>query len=371
MRYPAIVDLLALVSRHALPTFEIGNSLFVSLPTVAANGSPLFGGEGSLRARKSSLEAAGISVPSSVDLAHGFTMTRGWKDSAMTFHTLFTAFGRTDEPAPVRLLANAIGRADHTRSFTIGHAGATSVASADHQGTATTVSYTSTTEDGSVRTTGSTTTDDTGATSSSSTTHTLVNPGATPLWARDDVESETSADGARSVTTTTRTYIQVDAEGSSTSSPFSTTVTVCDNGTCESFTEEEPSADGDYVPTTDDGTSVAYIDPQAAEAGGLVGAVTPGAMNVAVTLSKTTLVVQDWNDPLSSYTVPPTGIHDIYGPIALYGGEVDGAGTSITGFGTVPTFVRLPQPEIDPHHADDQPSKDAPPDRQCLYCGQP
>jgi hypothetical protein len=82
--------------------------------------------------------------------------------------------------------------------------------------------------------------------------------------------------------------------------------------------------------------------------------------------------VQNDNNPLSNYEVPPTGIHDAWGPIALYGGDPDNTYSVVGGFGITPAFVRVPRPEYDPNLSEQKPPMDAPPDGPgCLYCAQP
>lgn len=94
-------------------------------------------------------------------------------------------------------------------------------------------------------------------------------------------------------------------------------------------------------------------------------------MHTAITkLGATILVVQNDNDPLSNYEVPPTGIHDSYGPIALYGGDPENM-VAYGSFGVTAAFLRVPQPEYDPHLTEQKPPMDAPLDDTCLYCYQP
>lgn len=389
LRYPAIVDLARLAGAQKLPSFEMGNSLLVLLPTRDANGLPIFGGL--LSSRKTGIETAGLNVPDSVDISRGFTMSRTVTSSAMAFNSLMSAFGRTDSAVPVRLLADAIGispngqwstdwqtveGSDGVGKFHGKLGGTTSngdpIAGLWSSG-GNSEHFSVWTGDGAFRQEVTKSVDGDGAVTTDTSTTSLIQTHTTTLggvfatYKKVATNNVTSGDKRHSVTTTTTTYTKTEPNGTTTTSQGRTTVKVCDNGTCETFEPAEPSPPGDYVPPADDAPAYAYVDPEAAEHSGVITANPDGMHTAIIVLQAKLRVVPNDNDPLLNYEVPPTGIHDAYGPIALYGGDVE----SIFGtFQGTPAFVRVPQPDYDPRLNEQAPPRDAPPDRTCLYCYQ-
>ena len=369
-KYPEMIDLAKLMAVHELPTWGVGNSLMVLLPTRDANGLPVFGGEASLPARKSGLETAGIKVPAGVDIGRGFTMSRTVDSNEMSFGQLFTAFGREDKGAmPVRLLADAIGAspsADWTMTSSKGEldgdGGAHGKLEGKRAGTGEDIN-------GTWSMNGNTTT--------------------YSVWTGDggfqqNVAVVNNADGSTTTTTTTKvrpinsepgTWYSVTTT-STTSADHSTTVTTtddertvqCTDGVCVRTDAEHDTEDNDHGDASDHG----YLDPEAAEHSGVVTA-NPTGMRTAIQKLQTTIrVVQNDNDPLSNYEVPPTGLNDHWGPVALYGGDPESMYALGAGFGITPAFVRVPRPEYDPNLSEQQPPMGVPPDRSgCLYCSQP
>ncbi len=406
LRYPTLADLARLMTSHELTTWELGRSMIVLLPTRDANGLPIFGGGELLASRKSGLETAGIKAPAGIDISGGFTMSRSALNNEMSFGQLFTAFGRGAQGGvPVRLLADAVGWSP-TGAYEIT---SQTVVSGDSQGnmsgtikgetkggdalggafaiSGNTTTFSVSSDDGDFSQVVMITKNADGSLSTQTSTSVTVTKregeaGTYEVKKNTTATTVTSKDGAHTVTTSQTTYTETFPNGETKEHPEKPVTTTCDNGSCEPQGGSDPSEPGDY-PTDDCGGDphacespdspyvTGYIDPEAAQYAG----VTPTPMGVATaidTLGATILVVQNDNDPLSNYEVPPTGVHDAWGPIALYGGDVDGTYSLVAGFGATPAFVRVPQPEYDPNLNEQKPPMNAPPDAPgCLYCYQP
>lgn len=379
LKYPTLVTLAKLMAAHELPTFEIGNSMMMLLPTRDANGLPVFGGEASLPARKSGLETAGIKTPDGIDIARGFTMSRTAASHEISFGQLFTAFGREKEGAmPLRLFADAIGVSPN---------GAWSISDGKIEGKTPSGAYLGgawsksgfTVQGGGFVQSVAMSRDSEGnLTTVTQVARDLGGPFATRK--ETTVINTTSSDGRWSTTTTQTDTTQTNEKGTTTQRG-NPRLDFCWDGSCTSVPEpsdppkDVPPADEpeDTDPPPDDGgdhgddedATHGYIDPDATEQTGIITANLDGMRTAIAKLGSTILVVQNDNDPLSSYEIPPGGIHDAYGPIALYGGDPDSAS-----FGITPAFVRVPQPEYDPRMTEQLPPMDAPPDGTCVYCYQ-
>jgi hypothetical protein len=407
LKYPTMIDLAKLMAAHQLPTFEKGASLMVLLPTRDANGLPLYGGDALLPARKSGLETAGIKTPAGIDISRGFTMSRTMLSNEMSFGQLFTAFGREKEGAiPVRLLADAVGWSptgqwDISTQTVKGIDGVGQTYGSltgtwngqDINGTFSSGGgkdfFQVWNKDNSFRQTVEITKDSAGnITTKTVTTFGMTREGEAGTykkWTTTTTTSEVSADKRHSATTTQSTTTEVLTNGTKIVRPEKPVTTVCDDGSCEVMPIDDKGTevpDPDPVPDPQDpeypddpddpGSAYAYIDPQAAESGGLVTANLDGMSTAIAKLGSTILVVQNDNNPLSNYEVPPTGIHDAWGPIALYGGDPDNTYSVVGGFGITPAFVRVPRPEYDPNLSEQKPPMDVPPEGPgCLYCAQP
>lgn len=368
-KYPTMIDLARLMAKHELPTWELGNSLMVLVPTRDANGLPIFGGEAALPGRKSGLETAGIKTPDGLDLSRGFTMARTAENNELSFGQLFTAFGREDKGTmPVRLLADAIGW-DPSADWTItnkelgdvdGPSSAGGSLEARRAGTGEELggrwsidgnksSFSVWNEDGSFQQTVDIVRNPDGSTTAKTTTKVHPENSEPGTWDVDTTETTTSKDGNLSVSHSSSERVKCEEGGSCVPDPA-------------------PHSDADDYGTDNDHGG--YMDPEAAEHSGVITA-TPGGMASAISKLQTTVrVMPNDNDPTATYEVPPTGIHDHYGPIALYGGDPES--TYVTGgFGLTPAFVRVPQPEYDPNLQEQKPPMTAPPDGTCLYCFQP
>jgi hypothetical protein len=405
-KYPTMIDLAKLMAKHELPTWEAGNSLMVLLPTRDANGLPVYGGDALLPARKSGLETAGIKTPAGIDLSRGFTMSRTAFSNEMSFGQLFTAFGREKDGAiPVRLLADAVGWSpngqwDITTQTVKGSSGVGETygtLTGEWKGQAINGTFESGggrdhfrvwNEDGTFQQSVEITKDSAGNIKSTTiTTFGMTREGEAGTykrWTTTTTTNETSANGRHSATTTQSTTNEVLANGTKATHPERPVTTVCDDGQCEVMPDDkgtevpdpdpEPDPKDPDDPTEDPdepGSAYAYIDPQAAESGGIVAANLDGMGAAIAKLGSTILVVQNDNSPLSNYEVPPTGIHDTWGPIALYGGDPDNTSSVVGSFGITPAFVRVPRPEYDPNLSEQKPPLNAPPDAGCVYCYQP
>lgn len=391
LSYPAVIDLAKLMVAHQLPTFEIGNSLMVLLPTKDANGLPVFGGEGMLASRKSSLETAGIIVPARIDISRGFTMGRTAESRQMSFGQLFTAFGRpANATIPVRLLADAIGSGPSadwsvTTQEVTGTSGFSglegTLVGKTTQGervTGTWFDYGDRMQFEVHANTGefhqkiTIEKDAAGNITTTTLTTTLIELRVGPLgesrdWKQVRITTVTSPHGRR-VTTTRVEWFTILVNGEKDLTGYRETTEVYEPGEDHDH-GSQPADDpppGGHDPNGGDDPSHTYIDPEAAEHSGIITATPEGMRTALRVVGAAVLVVQNDNDPLSNYEVPPTGIHDKYGPIALYGGDDESAV-----FGVTPAFVRVPQPEYDPNLTEQKPPLTAPPDGGCLNCYQP
>ena len=392
LAYPAVIDLATLMTAHELPSFELGNSILVLLPTRDANGLPVFGGSELMGGRKSSLETAGIKVPDGLDISRGLTFSRTPSSNDVTSSQLFTAF-TDDAPAlPVRLVANMqvavegegfSGLKKTTYDLGPGTKGGT-ISGETSDGTTVTGRWSSdgTTEfmevessDGTlsfnsieVQNADGTVTIQRTEKKTITTTTTLGKPITTEITiTTTGTRHPNGHSELRQRRETKKTWPDGEINHSS-----SEKLKDCDaDGRCHTvaFDRHEATHAPDEENThgsDESGKSHGYQNPEATESSGANG-LYPQFIDAGISSMKHTIrVVQNDNDPLSNYTVPPTGVHDTWGPIALYGG--DGSQQLGGSYGGTPMFLRVARPEFDPNLADGMPPKDAPPDNTCLLC---
>lgn len=384
-RYPDVNVLAQLMTAHVLPSFEKGNSLLVSLPTRDANGLPVFGGNELLGRRKTSLETAGIKVPDSIDISRGFTMSRTAGSHDISFNALFTAYDDGKPALPVRLVAAMTTFApdwygDLDGPVTDDGAGTKSgtITGFANDGTPVTGKWSTkdgedtffvTSSNGSFNNVTILTKNPDGTTNVLSVTTTFNARGEKKVITTtgtkhgdhtSDLKQETQ-DGPNKTTT----LKQCGADGSCHRVPFDNYEGHGAEGGESTTHHDDPPKPGEHDDDSSGSHKKGYQNPEAIESWGGSG-IYPGAMASTLTAMKHTIrVVQNDNDPLSNYTVPPTGVHDKWGPVALYAGDPDGAFAGIA-----PVFIRVSRPDVDPHLAENLPPKDAPPDTTCLLCYQ-
>lgn len=390
--YPRVDDLATLVSSHALPSFEIGNSMLVLLPTVDENGLPVFGGDVWLPNRRSALERAGLEVPSTINLGRGVTIARTLKDNNLSFEQLFTALGGGSPLEPARLLADSIAwigggvplhpdDVHETPTFTDVKAGVS-------QGKIHVDASPYTQLDGSYQVTP-------GFRSSELTNH-------DGSFRQIVLETGTDHDFSSRTVLTYRKYkdnlgndVDVKVDDTTTNShgiltrTKITTTTKSRNGVVEPTTVNKEVTTYDPItrthepePDADDGDDKSH-EPEPTEEGDdknhenengyrdpeYTGyyPLSPQTMNaVLVSLGSKIRVVPRDNNPIDSYTFNPIGLGNKYGPIALYGEGTEDR------YGMSPSFIHLPAAPADynPYLVEQLPPRDAPPDNTCLYCFQ-
>lgn len=383
-RYPEVSELAALIPQHALPSFEAGNSLLVLLPTMDANGLPVFGGEASLPARRSALDAAGISVPDEVDLGRGFSVSRTLGSTELAFHGLFTASTKGRDAG----IAAGIGRAldsvgndisDVQQVYkttsgdmefgqvTAWKTGTGPVTITYEDGPNGYEHFATKSEDGSFQSETRTTQDKDGNSYTHTTTHThkerTGEAGTTTTDVDVTTDSATSADGRTRYSTTTTTATTTDAKGNTTTTTTTTTKSCTDSDctTSTSSSGQQPDAGDQAGETTDEGSATATRNPEHDTDVG----VSPQTMHMVLAMLGSNVNVSS-DRPLVAYDYNPIGIGNKWGPIALVSGDESHLVAS-------PTFLHIPSatPDYDPEVQYGLPPTDVVPEDPCLYCFQP
>ncbi len=387
---PYVGELLDLVGFAKLPSFAIGHSAVVLLPTRRPDGSPIFGGREGFPARESTLKRLGITseMLGRLDLTQGLTLT-GIHDSkggpSLNVNGMrWGLVSQTNGTNPTTAIARALGMSSDRSTVTgvsntsvSGGGGlefgtltvqlnSGGIANVSYQASSTQVKVNvenRDTPDGAPygSTSSTTDTDPNGITVEHTTTETTgtCRVGCTSYTSKTETTVTTSSDGGTRATETTRTRTDTSRTGEQTTTTSSST-TVCTGDDCvtKDDTEQHTCADagGSGCGTTEEDDSTALTNPDYVD-----GSPSPEYVNaVLARLGSTVLVVNTYGDH-KTYEYDPNGRNNKYGPIALYTDDATNQ----------PLVFHIPAvatPEYDPNlpHTD----IDNPDQGLCTYCAQ-